>query len=191
MAALECLMSSPIAPRIVLVAHPSSASDAIHTLQAQFEVTAAGPTTVSFFLEADVSRLLIPSEAQPHRADGLWKHSCFEFFIAPHGSSDYFEFNFSPSRQWAAYQFDGYRQGMRPLPLKQMPQVSVRSTDARLELTAVLQLPTEIAGTAGVRARLAVAAVIEEDNGRLSYWAARHAAGKPDFHHPDAFAVEL
>jgi hypothetical protein len=25
----------------------------------------------------------------------------------------------------------------------------------------------------------------------LSYWALRHAAGKPDFHHRDAFAMPL
>ena len=34
-------------------------------------------------------------------------------------------------------------------------------------------------------------AVIEENDGRLSYWALRHAPGKPDFHHPEAFALEL
>ena len=33
--------------------------------------------------------------------------------------------------------------------------------------------------------------VIEEINGRKSYWALKHPAGKPDFHHPDCFALEL
>ena len=33
--------------------------------------------------------------------------------------------------------------------------------------------------------------VIEEEDGTISYWALRHAAGKPDFHHPDGFAMEL
>jgi hypothetical protein len=33
--------------------------------------------------------------------------------------------------------------------------------------------------------------VIEEIDGALSYWALRHAPGKPDFHHRDAFALEL
>jgi hypothetical protein len=32
---------------------------------------------------------------------------------------------------------------------------------------------------------------VEDRSGSLSYWALRHAAGKPDFHHPDAFALEL
>jgi len=39
--------------------------------------------------------------------------------------------------------------------------------------------------------RLALAAVVEDERGMLSYWALRHPAGKPDFHHPDAFALEL
>ena len=38
---------------------------------------------------------------------------------------------------------------------------------------------------------LALAAVIEDEAGALSYWALRHAAGVPDFHHPDAYALEL
>ena len=38
---------------------------------------------------------------------------------------------------------------------------------------------------------LVVSAVIEDDSGALSYWALRHPPGKPDFHHPDAFAMEL
>jgi hypothetical protein len=33
--------------------------------------------------------------------------------------------------------------------------------------------------------------VIEAADGSLSYWALRHPPGKPDFHHRDAFALEL
>jgi hypothetical protein len=39
--------------------------------------------------------------------------------------------------------------------------------------------------------RLALAAVVEEDDGRLSYWALQHAPGNPDFHHPECFTLEL
>jgi hypothetical protein len=39
--------------------------------------------------------------------------------------------------------------------------------------------------------RIGASAVIEDDGGALSYWALRHPPGKPDFHHPDAFALEL
>jgi hypothetical protein len=33
--------------------------------------------------------------------------------------------------------------------------------------------------------------VIEERNGRKSYWALAHPPGEPDFHHPACFALEL
>ncbi len=38
---------------------------------------------------------------------------------------------------------------------------------------------------------LGLSVVIEEESGALSYWALRHAPGKPDFHHASAFALEL
>jgi hypothetical protein len=33
--------------------------------------------------------------------------------------------------------------------------------------------------------------VIEEVDGGLSYWALAHPPGKPDFHDPNCFALEL
>jgi hypothetical protein len=39
--------------------------------------------------------------------------------------------------------------------------------------------------------RLGLSAVIEETNGRKSYWALTHPPGQPDFHHSDCFAAEL
>ena len=38
---------------------------------------------------------------------------------------------------------------------------------------------------------LGLSAVIEQTDGRKSYWARAHAPGKPDFHHPDAVAACL
>lgn len=39
--------------------------------------------------------------------------------------------------------------------------------------------------------QIALSAVIEEKDGTKSYWALRHPPGKPDFHHPDCFALTL
>ena len=52
----------------------------------------------------------------------------------------------------------------------------------RLELTATV--PAERGPL-----RIGLSVVVEAEN--ISYWALRHAPGKPDFHHPDAFALEL
>jgi len=47
-----------------------------------------------------------------------------------------------------------------------------------------------LSGEAPTR-EFALSAVIEDDDGAFSYWALRHPPGKPDFHHPDAFALML
>jgi len=39
--------------------------------------------------------------------------------------------------------------------------------------------------------RLGLSAVVEDVDGILSYWALRHPLGKPDFHHADAFALQM
>jgi hypothetical protein len=36
-----------------------------------------------------------------------------------------------------------------------------------------------------------LSAVVEEENGTLSYWALKHPRDKPDFHCPDGFVFEL
>jgi hypothetical protein len=38
---------------------------------------------------------------------------------------------------------------------------------------------------------MGLSAVVKEASGALTYWALRHAPGKPDFHHSEAFALEL
>jgi hypothetical protein len=39
--------------------------------------------------------------------------------------------------------------------------------------------------------RIGLSAVIEDVDGGLSYWALAHPSDKPDFHHPDSFALTL
>ncbi len=124
-----------------------------------------------------------PREAAPVRADGLWKTTCFEMFIQPSAGERYFEFNFSPSKQWAAYEFDAYRQGMRQLAMPQAPVIQPFEAGIRtvVDLPELPPLPW----------RIGLSAVIEEKDGTKSYWALAHSPGKPDFHHPDCFALEL
>ena len=143
--------------------------------------------SISYFVQGDLPRLRVPKQMPPDFADGLWKHTCFEAFLARAGSSEYRELNFSPAGQWAAYHFDSYRQGMRPLELATPPRVTVRQARGLLELEALVRLPP--AGTGLVK--LALCAVVEEESGTLHYWAARHPAGKPDFHHPEGYILEL
>ena len=45
--------------------------------------------------------------------------------------------------------------------------------------------------SAPTRVRVALAAVLEGSDGVLSYWALRHPAASPDFHHPESFQLEF
>ena len=97
----------------------------------------------------------------------------------------YQEFNFSPSGEWAAYRFAGYRHGMAPLDTLAEPRIRVKRSAGVLELHARISLPLPS------HPLLGLSAVIEQTDGTLSYWALHHAPGKPDFHLRDAFALEL
>jgi hypothetical protein len=71
------------------------------------------------------------------------------------------------------------------------PSIAVRRADDRLSVTARVDLEPLSDLDRDRRLRLAVSAVIEESDGRVSYWALAHPPGKPDFHHADGFVVTL
>jgi hypothetical protein len=177
--------------RVPLLFHPSTPCDAIRSLVVQLSAADSGLLAVQYNLEGDMSRIRIGPEGPLGRADELWKHTCFEAFIQRADSQGYYEFNFSPTRQWAAYRFDAYRVGMTPIDLAKPPEISVSREPHQLELQATFLLPASVAMGAAPPSKLALTAVVEDDSGRLCYWSARHAAGKPDFHHVEGFAVEL
>ena len=65
--------------------------------------------------------------------------SCFEAFFGMKDCSAYYELNFSPSGQWAAYRFRAYRE-RRPIEVElSAPAISVEQTADRLTLTAAVR----------------------------------------------------
>ena len=139
---------------------------------------------VTYSLEGQLDRLRIPAPRPPRIAARLWLHTCCEIFIARKGLSGYHEYNLAPSGEWAAYAFASYRDGAPLVDEKLDPRITVRRSAEQLELDAFIRVGQ------GALA-LALSAVVEDEDGALSYWALRHPPGKPDFHHPDAFAAEL
>lgn len=144
-------------------------------------------------LRADMTRIRIPPPCDPLRRDGLWRHTCFECFVADPAGDGYLEFNFSPSSEWAAYRFTGYRQGMAPLALPSPPRIDLQLAADTLQLQVTL--PRAALGLApdehAVRRRCALAAVIEHVDGAISHLALAHPAGRPDFHHAAGFTGVL
>ena len=169
-----------------LIRHPQSPAPDGLALQAGAAFTPAGDLMLRFRLEGGNGRLRIPAAAAPERVEGLWRHTCFEAFVMGADAPAYREFNFSPSGAWQAYGFASYRQG-GPLANALAPRIR-RLEGGEFGLDVLLpadQLPP------GPRLRLGLSAVIETADGALSYWALRHASGRPDFHHSDCLALEL
>jgi hypothetical protein len=147
----------------------------------------AGAVSCRYMLGGDIQQLRIPSAAaSPARTDGLWRTTCFELFARASGGASYSEFNFAPSGHWAAYAFESYRQGMRPLAIP-APAVTCTPQAGSLILTAVLQAP----GLGADPLQIATSLVLEDVEGRIYYWALQHPDGKPDFHHDAGFVARI
>jgi hypothetical protein len=176
---------------VVLTAHSSTPNDAVRSLGVQVQAEELGILVFRYSLDADMSRVRLPLSGAGGRADALWKHTCFEAFVAQADASGYHEFNFSPSLDWAVYEFSAYREGMSPAEIGRAPEISVRRGDNGLELRSTIRLG-HLAGLRDARRlQIAPAAVIEDKNGRLSYWGLWHPPDKPDFHHRNGFILEI
>ncbi len=174
--------------------HESTPCQDVHAIRVQVG-RAGSEIALKFQLDGDVQRIFpLPSGASTDRLE-LWRHTCFEAFIAIEGRKAYEEFNFAPSGEWRAYAFCGYREldPAEPRLPSQAPKIEVKATHDRLELDIRIPIvPRDLpSAQAESRLRVGLAAVIESQDGTLSYWALRHAPGKPDFHHADGFVLEL
>jgi len=174
-----------------LSCHPRTRTKAVRTIQAHVLRTPDGGLGLHFLLTGELSRLSVPARCVPRVGRDLWRHTCFEAFVALEGASAYHELNFAPSGEWAVLAFRRYRDGGALAGDVPTPEIVVRTTDDRLELDVRLALDRLSPAYASAPLRLALAAIVEETSGGVSYWSLQHPAGKPDFHHDDGFVVRL
>lgn len=181
---------------VPLVAHARDGAGPVHSLSASGTLHASGNLTVEFQLAAELRAIrLVPAVCQPRRRDELWRHTCFELFARQDSQPGYCEFNFAPSGDWAAYQFDSYRG--TPREAVQRPiEVTVQTTGlAQIRLRARIDLRSAFADQQAAPDaadwRLNCAAVIESADGSLSYWAVKHPRPQPDFHDAAGFCIAL
>jgi hypothetical protein len=179
--------------RFLLLPHPVSERGAVQGLVEECAVEVSRPATdqlrLGYRLTGDIAALRLPDPRPAARTDGLWRHTCFEAFVGRTGDSEYWEYNLSPSGAWAAYHFTAYREGMEPYLKGAPPAILARTGVDHLDLDVVLDLAWLSRTSVGLR--LGISAVIEDRAQILSYWAIKHPAGKPDFHHADGFVVAL
>jgi hypothetical protein len=159
------------------------------TVAARVELGHGSRLELEYVLAGDLSRLAIPRRARARRAERLWEHTCFEAFVASAAGARYCELNVAPSTEWAAYAFDSYRHGMRPLELEKPPTVEVAETASELRVTAAMELGN--LADAPWPWRIGLTAVVEDRTGRRAYYALKHPREQPDFHDAASFTVLL
>ena len=163
--------------------HPAAPPDAVKFVTVQIDRGRTG-FQLLYAVEADPARLVLPPAREPYRVDGLWRTTCFELFLLDENGR-YREFNFSPSTEWAAYGFGGYREGWEKLAVDSPPAIGSASEPSGLLLSVSVRVDVRAS------TRIGLSAIIEEIGGRKSYWALAHPPGEPDFHHRDCFALDL
>ena len=141
--------------------------------------------SLNFYASGETDDVLLPDWGKAS-ADPLWAHTCFEAFVRATGEPGYVELNFAPSTRWTAWRFDSHRAGMRPAEGVDAADIEATSSANHFELGATIDgLPADKDW------QVALAAVVEDLRGEKTYWALAHPPGKPDFHHPDCFALDL
>ncbi|NIJ20367.1 hypothetical protein FHS95_002059 [Sphingomonas naasensis] len=195
--------------RVPLVRHPDSASS-IESIEVELVRTRQRTLTLRFLAHGPMRTLKLSRwrGGKGERRDELWRTTCFEMFLRAQGEPEYYALAFAPSKDWSAYRFTNYREGMAPARVavsdtwwEQMypPEHGVSHSwtehqdygrthgwqSAHVDLGQALDLPIDRPW------QLGFSAVIEERNGRKSWWALAHPPGAPDFHHEACFALEL
>jgi hypothetical protein len=181
----------PAAPRtFTLQCHPATPCAVAQALTVAVAPEPAGNWHLAFTLTGNLARLRVPAPArQSASADGLWRHTCFEAFVADPHSARYHEFNLSPSGHWAAYVFTAERLRQphaAPLPA---PRITCAHNARTLQLDARLPAAALPASAGGWL--LGLSAVVEAADGALSYWALNHPAAHPDFHQRSGWTAPL
>ncbi len=163
--------------------HPDFKCDAARAVSVDIAHTSDG-LALTYRIDGHPAGIMLPAATEPAQVDGLWNSTCLEIFLQNHGETGYAEFNFSPSRQWAGYTFNGHRIGMQALATHP-PEITTKVMPNAVEVRVTLRTKLSAGMTIGL------SAVIEEKNGNKSYWALAHPPGKADFHHQDCFAFQL
>jgi hypothetical protein len=174
---------------VSLNCHPKTPCEFVHRLDVEAERLAAGDLRLRFVIGGDLNHLRIPDIQISRRRNYLSQHTCCEAFLKARNQAGYYEFNFAPSTDWALYQFSGYRHGMTAIATDSPPAIIPQPSSEGFELEVLLDLSQ--LDLAEERLELGLSAVIETQDGKLSYWAVRHPAGRPDFHQPEVYALEL
>ena len=145
--------------------------------------------SISYQLQGTLHEILIPARDEiPARRSRLWEETCFELFLAPENSEQYWEFNLSPAGHWNAFRFSSYRQSMQEETAFSFLPFSTQRTGDTLLLHMELDAEKILKGC-GLEA--GISAIIKTREGEVTFWSLAHNAVRPDFHARDCFIIHL
>src|SRR5512139_4043370 len=149
-----------------LKGHPDSLDRAVRQIEVEIARPRPDSLLLSYVVTGAMSDILMPAPAAATRSDGLWQHTCFEAFVRASSEAGYYEFNFAPSTEWAAYRFSGHRSEMRAADGIDAPLIELQSGPFSCTLRAALDLRglPDLARQASWQ--LGLSALIEDTSGR-------------------------
>jgi hypothetical protein len=144
-----------------------------------------------YTLRGEINSILLPTPSiPPTRKHDLWKATCFEFFIAPAGQPQYWEFNLAPSGNWNVYHMDDYRQvNMREEEKATSLPFTFQKTNTQINLEISVNTASFLPSTQ--KLEVGIAAIIQSYDEVETYWALAHPNPQADFHHRNGFTIIL
>lgn len=205
--------------RVSLKPHPDTPSSAIDRIEVQFDYEGRGWAMVTFRLEGDIDRIVVPGRSHAVEADQNARQKLFadaavlkavgiEPCFDVSGASDVGRMDglwrttcfeaFAKSAGSGYAEFNLSPSGEWAAYQFDSYRAGMASLDGSVQVddveraTGVLEIRAILNWQGWPHAtRLALSAVIEDVDGAISYWAVNHPSDKPDFHHPDSFVLDL
>ena len=145
---------------------------------------------INYQILGNVGNVLFPqTSATPRRKNQLWETTCFELFIAESQNSAYWEYNLSPSKDWAVLRFTDYRENKTDdFAISNIDIVTKIDNTRHFQLNSSLPLPDNLIGH---DLCVGISAVIQDNSDNIYYYALRHCNQQPDFHDRNSFSITL
>ena len=130
-----------------------------------------------------------PLSQTSSRKDNLWEATCFELFVTSPESPRYWEYNLSPSGDWAVFRFTDYRENKANEPSISNIDIDTETDNSKqFILSSALPLPDMLTAP---QLCIGISAVIKNHQGETYYYALEHHNHKPDFHDRKSFTIRI
>ncbi|MEM6450819.1 MAG: DOMON-like domain-containing protein [Cyanobacteria bacterium P01_D01_bin.105] len=178
---------------------PFANSELSHNLAVSGTAAREGSTlSISYLLAGDIDKVVLPElNSCNDRAEKLWEETCFELFLGVglERAKDllYREFNFSPSGAWNVLTLQGYRYATKEEPSFEALPFKVVRADEGLTIETVIDISSLADEARPIRLGISAVILVKDMAGEAqeTFWAIAHPTSKPDFHHPNSFALSL